>query len=283
MDTATGAARLARMITVTALNIYPVKSCKGIALEQALIADTGFARDREWLIARPDGQFITQRQEPRLALITTALTDDALILSAPEIGTLTIPLAVHGDPVEVTCWRDKCAAFDTGAEAAAWLEAHLGKPHRLVKFDPSRRRSSSREWTRDVEAITQFADGFAFLAISQASLDDLNGRLARPLPMNRFRPNLVIDGLPPFGEDDVHEFTGEGIRLRIVKPCTRCAITTTDQTTGQRDGDEPLRTLRSYRFSRELKGVMFGQNVILIEGAGRRLQVGQQLEATLKA
>lgn len=283
MDTATGAARLAYMITVTALNIYPVKSCKGIALEQALIADTGFARDREWLIARPNGQFITQREEPRLALITTALSDDALILGAPEIGTLRIPFAMRGDPVEVTCWRDKCAAFDAGAEAATWLEAHLGKPHRLVRFDPSRQRRSSLEWTRGAQAITQFADGFSFLVISQASLDDLNGRLVRPLPMNRFRPNLVVDGLPAFGEDDVHEFTGDGIRLRIVKACTRCAITTTDQATGRRDGDEPLRTLRSYRFSRELEGVMFGQNMILIEGTGRRLRVGQQLEATRKA
>lgn len=283
MDTASATARLARMITVTALNIYPVKSCKGIALEQALITDTGFARDREWLIARPDGQFITQRQEPRLALITTALTDDALILSAPAVGALRIPFAMRGDPAEVICWRDKCAAFDAGAEAARWLQAYLGAPHRLVRFDPSRRRLSSKEWTQEVDAITQFADGFAFMTISQASLDDLNGRLARALPMNRFRPNLVLDGLPAFGEDQVHEFTGDGIRLRVVKPCTRCAITTTDQATGQRDGDEPLRTLRSYRFSPELKGVMFGQNLILIEGAGRQLRVGQQFEATLQA
>lgn len=271
------------MITVTALNIYPVKSCKGIALEQALIADTGFAHDREWLIARPNGHFITQREEPRLALIGTALGDDALLLSAPGIGTLTIPFALQGEPVEVTCWDDRCAAFDAGAQAAAWLEAYLGKPHRLVRFDAARRRLSSMEWTQGVAAVTQFADGFPFLTISQASLDDLNGRLARQLPMNRFRPNLVVDGLPAFGEDQVHEFAGDGIRLRIVKPCTRCVITTTDQTTGQRDGDEPLRTLRGYRFSRELKGVMFGQNAILIEGAGRRLRVGQHLEATLKA
>jgi uncharacterized protein YcbX len=270
------------MATITALNIYPVKSCKGIALEHVPIATTGFAHDREWLIVRPNGQFITQRDNARLALITTALSDDALLLSAPDVGTLSVPFATSGASMEVTCWRDKCAAFDAGAEAAAWLEAYLGNPHRLVRFDPSRTRLASKDWTKGVDSPTQFADGYPFLVISQASLEDLNGRLPQPLPMNRFRPNIVVDGLPAFGEDQVHEFTSDGVRLRIVKPCTRCVITTTNQLTAQREGDEPLRTLRSYRFSRELKGVMFGQNAILMEGAGLALRVGQTLGVTLK-
>lgn len=270
------------MAIVTALNVYPVKSCKGIALERARIATTGLAHDREWLIVKPNGQFVTQREEPRLALIETALTEHALQLSTPQLGTIAMPFERRGASVEVTCWRDKCAAFDAGDEAASWLEAHIGKPYRLVRFDHSRQRLSSTQWTQGIEAPNQFADGYPFLVISQASLDDLNGRLPQPLPMNRFRPNIVVDGLPAYGEDNVHEFSADGVRLRVVKPCTRCAITTTNQVTAEREGDEPLRTLRSYRFSRELMGVMFGQNIILIEGLGRELRVGQQFEVALK-
>lgn len=272
------------MITITALNIYPVKSCRGIALDRALITPTGFAHDREWLIVHPNGQFVTQREEPRLALIQTALASETLRLTAPGMGTLAIPLKAdaRGAAVEVTIWRDRCAAFDAGAEAASWLTTFMGKPFRLVRFDSARKRASDVVWTRGVEALNQFADAFAWLIISQASLTDLNSRLERPLPMNRFRPNIVVDGLPAYGEDDVHQFSADGIALRVVKGCTRCAIPTTNQATGEREGDEPLRTLRSYRFSRELKGVLFGQNSILIAGAGRQLAVGQQLEVELK-
>lgn len=274
-----------RMITITALNIYPVKSCRGIALDRARITDTGFAHDREWLIVRPNGQFVTQREEPRLALIGTALTRDALTLTAPGMDALTIALddGARGAALEVTCWRDRCAAFDAGAEAAAWLSAFLGAPRQLVRFDRARKRPSSTQWTQGIEALNQFSDAFPWLIISQASLDDLNSRLERPLPMNRFRPNIVVDGLPAYGEDDVHELRTDGITLRIVKACTRCAIPTTDQATAQREGDEPLRTLRGYRFSKELRGVLFGQNAILIAGAGRELTVGQRLEAELKS
>ncbi|MGH8186374.1 MAG: MOSC domain-containing protein, partial [Steroidobacteraceae bacterium] len=196
---------------------------------------------------------------------------------------LTVPIGMRGKEVEVTCWRDQCAAFDAGDDAAALLSDHLESPVRLVRFDVRRKRASNRDWTKEIEALTQFADAFAWLAISQVSLDDLNARLPEPLPMNRFRPNIVIEGLPAFGEDRVHELVGDGVRLRAVKACTRCIVTTTNQATGRRDGDEPLRTLRQFRFDRELKGVTFGQNLILIEGAGRELRVGQELAAVEKA
>lgn len=271
------------MITITALNIYPVKSCRGIALDHALITDTGFAHDREWLIVRSNGQFVTQREAPRLALIGTALTIHALTLSAPGMELLTIPLDARGAAIEVTCWRDRCAAFDAGAEAASWLSAFLGAPCQLVRFDRARKRPSSTEWTHGIEALNQFSDGFPWLIISQASLDDLNSRLEQPLPMNRFRPNIVVDGLPAYGEDDVHELHTDGVTLRTVKACTRCAIPTTDQATAQRESDEPLRTLHNYRFSKELRGVLFGQNAILTSGSGRELAVGQSLGAKLKS
>lgn len=265
------------MATVTAINIYPVKSCRGIALDRATVEITGFTHDRQWMIVRPDGRFVTQREEPRLALISTAIADRRLQLHAPEVGTFAIAADHRGACVEVVCWKNQCAAFDAGDEAARWLEAHLGQPLRLVRFDLARKRVADPKWTGDTEALNQFSDGFPYLIVSQASLDDLNRRLPQPLPMNRFRPNIVLDGLPAYGEDEAHEFSGGGIRLRAVKPCTRCAITTTDQDKGQRDGEEPLRTLRSYRLSHELKGVLFGQNGILTAGAGSQLRVGQEL------
>ncbi|HEY4367306.1 MAG TPA: MOSC N-terminal beta barrel domain-containing protein [Steroidobacteraceae bacterium] len=268
------------MATITALNIYPVKSCRGIALERARIAATGFDHDREWLIVDGNGRFVTQREEPRLALIVTAISNTDLILTAPGNGTLAVPLDLAENPVEVTCWRDRCAAFDAGDEAAQWIERFLGAPHRLVRFNRERPRASDAAWTREVQALNQFSDAFPWLIIGAASLRDLNTRLAVQLPMNRFRPNIVIDGLPAYGEDEVHEFQGGNVRLRIVKGCTRCAITTTDQETGERATDEPLRTLSKYRLDRQLKGVIFGQNAILLEGVGKELSVGQELAVT---
>lgn len=271
------------MPTITALNIYPVKSCKGIALDKARAAITGFEHDRQWLITNPEGRFITQREEPRLALIDTAIIDGSLRLSSTDAGTLDVAADATGPSVEVTCWKDRCAAFDMGERAAQWLAAHLGKPYRLVRFDPSRERLANPEWTRDVKALNQFSDGYPYLVISQASLDDLNSRLPSPLPMNRFRPNIVVEGLPAYGEDRVDEFRMDGVALRGVKPCTRCIITTTNQATAEREGDEPLRTLRSYRFSPPLKGVLFGRNAILLTGEGRELRVGQSLDVTWQA
>jgi hypothetical protein len=226
---------------------------------------------------QPDGRFVTQREEPRLALLQPSITDASLRLDAPGASGLEVPLLLADNPTEVTCWRDRCAAFDAGPAATQWLEAFLGKPYRLVRFDKRRKRPSSEQWTQGVEALNQFSDGFPYLVISEASLADLNSRLPAPLPMNRFRPNIVIDGVAAFAEDHLHELHSDGCALRIVKPCTRCAIATTDQTRGARDGDEPLRTLRSYRFSRELMGVLFGQNAILVNGAGSELTVGQSL------
>jgi hypothetical protein len=270
------------MAIITELHIYPVKSCRGIALDRARIAIAGFAHDREWLIVDSDGRFVTQRDVSRLALITTAISDAALTLAAPGHGSISVPLDLREAPVEVTCWRDRCAAFDAGAGAAAWLEGFLGAAYRLVRFNPDRPRPSDPRWTQDVRALNQFSDGFPWLVISEASLRDLNGRLAVPLPMNRFRPNIVVDGLAAYAEDRVHELYNEDVRFRLVKACTRCAIPTTDQATGERATDEPLRTLATYRHDRQLKGVIFGQNAVLIEGLGLELRVGQELAVLWK-
>jgi uncharacterized protein YcbX len=271
------------MAKIKALNVYPVKSCRGIPLQAAEVTASGFLHDREWMIVREGYRFITQREQPRLALIEPTFIADTLELRAPGVGSIRIPLAAEGEAVEAVCWRDRCAAFDLGAEPARWLSNYLQGSVRLVRFDPRGKRRSDPKWTQDAEAFSRFADAFPWLVISQASLDDLNTRLPAALPMNRFRPNIVLEDLPSYAEDRIHELEIGGVHLRLVKPCTRCAITTTDQYTAARETDEPLRTLRRYRFSRELKGVLFGQNAILLAGDGERLRVGQEIAVSWKS
>lgn len=267
---------------ITELNIYPVKSCRGISLSRAVIQPAGLEHDREWMIVRPDGRFVTQREQPRLALIVPALEGPFLVLRAPEGGELRLPLQQDGATVQVQCWRDVCPAIDAGDSAAEWLSRHVGERLRLVRFVPSHRRLSSLEWTRGVEAENRFSDGYPVLLISEASLTDLNARLEQPLPMNRFRPNLVLNGLMAYQEDVVDELIAGELLLRGVKPCTRCIITTTDQSSGEVSGPEPLRTLKTYRLSRQPPGVLFGQNLIVVAGAGTELRVGMELQARLK-
>ena len=226
---------------------------------------------------------MTQREEPRLALIEPALieksspADLALRLRVPGGAEFQLSHAAPGREVEVAIWKDHCAAFDAGDAAAHFLTSYLGSPVRLVRFDARRKRASNPQWTPGIEALNQFSDGFPWLLASEASLEELNSRLQHKLPMNRFRPNIVVSGLPPFGEDQLHDVTAGAVRLRRAKGCTRCVVTTTDQATGMRAGNEPLQALAKFRFDRELKGVVFGQNMILIEGVGAQLRVGQEL------
>jgi uncharacterized protein YcbX len=267
--------------TLSAINIYPVKSCAGIALSQAEVLQTGLAHDRDWMIVDANGRFISQREVSRLALVKPRLMANALLFDAPGMPPLSV-VSAYGSNVEVTVWQDRCAAWDEGNEAADWLSQYLAKPVRLVRFDDSQQRLSNQAWTGAMQAPTHFSDGFAVLVISEASLADLNARLAAPIPMNRFRPNLVLTGLAAYDEDRAHELWSDAVRLRVVKPCTRCTITTVDQLTGEVTGVEPLHTLKTFRFSRELRGVMFGQNAIVIAGAGHTLQVGQTFDLSWK-
>jgi MOSC domain-containing protein len=264
--------------SITGLNIYPVKSCRGVPLAAAEVTPTGLLHDRHWMLVRPNGRFVTQRELPRMALIGTRVGSEGLTLSAPGMGDLAVPRVAPGNARPVTVWSFDGVGIDHGEEASAWVTKFLETPLSLVAFDTHFPRECSEEWTRGTPANTEFADGFPVLVISRASLDDLNARLGskvpRPLPMERFRPNVVIDGIDAFDEDRIHELSVNGVTLRMVKPCARCAITTTDQQTGQVDGVEPLRTLKEFRWSRELRGVLFGQNAIVVRGAGKRLQVG---------
>jgi uncharacterized protein len=266
--------------TITGLHIYPVKSCRGISLTTSALSSRGLAYDREWMVVDEDGQFVTQRTLPRMALIETALTSDSLRLTAPgESDSLELSLAGRELPrCRVRVWRDDCDAFDEGAAAGEWLSAFLGQSVRLVRFDPTHRRLSSHEWTHGVDAENRFSDGYPLLIIGEESLENLNSRLDVTLPMNRFRPNVVIRGLGPHGEDYANVLSGDGFELRLVKPCVRCSITATGQTTAE-VGKEPLRTLSAYRRDTALNGATFGMNGIVASHTGTPLAVGMRLMA----
>lgn len=279
------------MATLTELHIYPIKSCAGMAVAQATLTraglEAGGVADREWMVVDPDGRFLSQREQPRLALVVPRLAGAVLALSAPGMASLELPLAQPqaARARAVRVWDDRVLASDCGDAAAGWFAQVLGTACRLVRFHPDAVRLGSGAWTGGVGAPTRFADGYPVLVIGAASLADLNGRLVaagRPaLPMNRFRPNLVIDGIGAFEEDYVEQFEIGQARVKPVKPCARCPIPSVDQASGV-PGADPLDILQAYRRKPQLDGaVCFGMNCIVSAGAGERLVVGQELVATL--
>jgi uncharacterized protein YcbX len=267
--------------TIAALFVYPVKSCRGVQLSAAQVTERGLAHDREWMIVDATGRFLSQRELPRLALITPALSATTLELTTPGREPLTVPLDRAGTLKAVTVWRDSLSAIDQGDAAAQWLSAWIGRDVRLVRFDPQVRRACSRAWVGDSGAHTGFADAYPLLVLSEASLADLNARLASPLPVNRFRPNIVLSGTEAYDEDHIDEIVAGPVRIKLVKPCTRCQITTTDQATAER-ASEPLATLATYRMNAALEGVTFGVNAIVTAGAGEALRAGAAADCSLR-
>jgi uncharacterized protein YcbX len=277
---------------IAALNVYPVKSCRGLSLAEARVAARGLVagiepsavRDREWLVIDPDGRFVTQRENPRLALIATSVDRGVLTLTANDRPPLAVSLEPFEGPTrEVVVWGSLIAAHDAGDEAAAWLTATLGRNVGLVRFDPAHRRLCNPAWAGDSGAHTAFADGYPLLVIGESSLEDLNDRLedrgSQALPMNRFRPNIVLSGLEPYDEDHIDILSVDGVVMKVVKPCARCQITTTDQDSA-RVGIEPLQALSVYRMNERVGGVTFGVNAIVVAGEGGTLSVGTNVEAS---
>lgn len=262
-------------IVVQELNVYPVKSARGIPKERVRLADTGFEWDRHWLVVREDGMFLTQRTHPSLTQIVTELTDEGLILTARGSKPLLLPLAPQGPGRPVRIWKDSCEGLDQGDEAAAWVSGVVGEPVRVVRTPATPDRRASPEYAGPGPSPLAFPDAFPILVCNRASLVDLNTRLPEPLPMERFRPNLVLDGLPPFAEDRIAAIEIGPITLTLVKPCTRCIIPSTDQRTGIR-GFDPLPVLRTFRFDRKLLGVTFGENAVITRGAGEFLERGAE-------
>jgi uncharacterized protein len=257
------------MLRLAGLNIYPIKSARGIALQASGVDEFGLRYDRRWMVVDDAGRFLSQRSHPRLALVTTRIRGDTLEVDAAGMPTLQTPLQPSAAvTTTVTVWDDSCGATWVGETAAEWFSELLDRPCSLVHMPGDMVRPADPSYAPPSSRVS-FADGFPFLLLSEESLADLNRRLDEPLPMNRFRPNLVVAGGEPYGEDRWTRFEIGGIRLRIMKPCGRCVVTTTNQETGER-GREPLRTLATYR--KQEGEVMFGQNVVH-EGPGH-LRVG---------
>ncbi|MEZ5629903.1 MAG: MOSC N-terminal beta barrel domain-containing protein [Burkholderiaceae bacterium] len=278
-------ARIARLF------VHPVKSCAGVELREARLMDTGLDLDRAWMVVDEAGRFVTQRELPRMALVVPRIRHTEVVLRAPGMLALHLGIDEVESPTRATVCNDEVPAWDMGGVAAQWFSDFLGRPGlRLVRFDPDTNRLASKKWTGEIDAPVEFADGFPVLVASTASLDELNGRLQAaghaPVGMERFRPNLVLEGVEAQDEDRLAELRiacAEGeVVLRPVKPCPRCPIPNVDPATGE-TSPEVLDTLSTYRANPVVDGaITFGMNVVIVRGAGHTLRVGDAVAADWK-
>lgn len=272
-------------LTISALHIYPVKGLKGIDLKEARATERGLEHDRRWLVVDAQGMFLSQRSHPKMATVWTELLEGGLELSVPDAGAVVVPFVPPpAAPLRVQVWSSVVDAVPASREADWLLSDYLGLPCRLVYMPDSTRRTSNPRYAGDDKRLVGFADAYAYLVTNTASLDDLNARLAARghprLPMNRFRPNIVVSGAAPYAEDGWRDIAlGEAV-LRAAKPCGRCEVTTTDQSTGEVGGPEPLATLGTYRNSDEF-GLMFGMNLVTVRPG--RVRVGDTVTAAAEA
>ena len=271
---------------IARLFVYPVKSCAGIEISEAPLAETGLDLDRAWMVVDEHGEFVSQREVPRMALIRPQLKRNEVILRAP--GMLALHLAVDQveAPARVRVWNDELQAWDMGNVAAQWFSDFLGARLRLARFDPEVRRLSSMQWTGGIEAPNQFSDGFPLLVTSEGSLAELNRRLAQAghpeVGMERFRPNIVLAGLEAHDEDrlDMIRIAADReVALKPVKPCPRCPVPDIDPQTAE-STPHVSDTLRGYRSNERVGGaITFGMNAIVVEGVDTTLRVGQEVTA----
>jgi uncharacterized protein len=268
-------------VSVTELNVYPVKSTRGAPRERVRVARTGFEWDRQWMIVDDKGTFLTQRSHPQLARIVPEVMGDALVLTAPGLPALKVPLDLEGERAPVRIWRDSCVGVDQGAAARDWATRAVGEPVRLVRVGPDMGRIANPQFAGPAPVPIAFPDGYPILVCSEASLEDLNARLPQPVPMDRFRPNIVVRGIPPWAEDRIDTITIGPLALRLVKPCTRCKIPSIDQLTGE-DSTDPTPALKAFRFSKALLGVMFGENAVIAAGVGSVIERGAEGEVTFE-
>lgn len=269
-------------VSIAALHVYPVKSCGGVAPNEALLIETGLEFDRAWMLVDATGRFVTQRELPRMALVKPVLKTSEMVLRAPGMLALHVALDRVEAPTRVTVWDDEVAAYDMGDLCAQWFSDLLDRRLRLVRFDPQHKRLSDHRWTGTLDAENGFSDGFPILVCSSASLAELNRRLEAngdaPVTMARFRPNLVLDGLDAHGEDALDEIVldaaGGPVRLKLVKPCARCSIPNVDPVTAA-TGHAVSDALAGYRADARLGGkITFGMNAVIVEGIERALTVG---------
>jgi hypothetical protein len=268
-------------LTLSALHIYPVKGLKGIDLEEARCTDRGLQHDRRWMVVDEEGEFLSQRSHPKMATVWTDLGEGALTLSAPDIASVDVPLEARpAASMSVRVWNSVCDALPVSPLADAWLSEYLGQKCRIVYMPDSTRRLSNTDLTKG-EKLVGFADGFAYLVASEASLADLNTRLEarsqKAVPMNRFRPNLVVKGNGAWAEDGWSEIRIGEVVLQATRRCGRCQVTTTDQSTGEVTGPEPLATLTTFHADPKL-GPCFGVNFVTAKPG--IVRVGDPVEVT---
>ena len=264
------------MLTISELHIYPIKSLRGISVKSTKVTDRGFEYDRRWMLVDHFGGFMTQREYPQMALINVEIDDKGLNVyhrNRKNLRKHFIPLNISkSNVITVPIWDDTCSALLVGSDSDKWFSEALDVECKLVYQPFESRRTVDQKYAKE-NALVSFADGYPFLIISQASLDDLNSKLDEPLPMNRFRPNIVFTGGDPYQEDNMKTFKVGNIIFYGVKPCARCAIITTNQETAERL-HEPLKTLATFRkFENK---VLFGMN-LLHEGNGK-VNVGDKIE-----
>lgn len=271
---------------VLGLFIYPIKSCQGISLTQTEVYSQGFAWDRAFMLVDQAGHFLTQRQYPQLATIQVNIQNNHLILSINNTQTVILEPHFSGVEKNVEIWRDRVIAIDHGDEIAYWFKQALNLPDeneiRLVRQSPKSIRAIDKNYTNNQEKPVSFSDGFPILLTATASLNDLNQRLeenypnqSQSIPMNRFRPNLVIETEEPFIESNWQTIQINELTFNLVKPCSRCIVTTTDQLNGDRNPlQEPLKTLSTFRQIPK-EGIMFGENVIPLRTG--QIRVGDEI------
>ena len=262
------------MIRLSSIHIYPCKGLAGISVPQVEIDDFGPKHDRRWMLVDENNDFLTQRQQPQMVLIRPEIRGNTLFLEAPGHPPLEMPLIPEsGAEVDVCIFGKKCSAWETSEAAGKWFSNFLERPSRPVFMPDSIRREVDPDYAA-FPSRTSFTDGFPFLLIGEASLDDLNGRLEQPVQMRRFRPNLVINGSEAFVEDRMKRVKIGELSFQVAKPCGRCRVTTVNPETGEFSGKDPLKTLASYR--RQNGEALFGQN--LIHEHQGLLQVGDELQ-----
>jgi uncharacterized protein len=271
---------------IARLFVYPVKSCAGVELTEAALTETGLDLDRAWMVVDEANEFLTQRELPRMALVKVQLKTQEVVLRAPGMLALHLAIEQVDSPRRVRVWNDEVDAWDMGAVAAQWFTDVLGRPCRLVRFDPEVKRSSNMQWTGGIEALNQFSDAYPLLVTSEGSIAELNRRLGEaghaPVGVERFRPNIVLAGLEPNDEDrlDMLRIAADrDVVLKPVKPCTRCTIPDVDPATGVAS-PEVNAALRAYRANDAMNGaITFAMNAIVLEGFDAMLRVGQDVTA----
>ena len=278
-------------LKITGLYIYPVKSMHGITLKQAQLTPKGLLNDRLWMVVRANGRFVTQRDIPRLSMVNTELGEKGLVLSMQGHGSTRVPFDLYnGEQMETRVWRDNCQVIDQGEDISDWLTQALEckDPLRLVRMKPEYTRPQSHAALMGEETTTDFADAAPFLVANEASLERLNSVLEsnslRPVPMNRFRPNIVIRGLEPFAEHKLASLSTQGYQLKLCYPCKRCIVTTIDQDTGKKHPhNQPYKTLQSINpMPGNKKGPAFAENAILNRGNQQTIAVGDRIDAIFK-